>query len=146
MAPELVKGVTKVPELRKGDRVVVLSGKDAGKRGVIERVIRRNPAPTGRRSLFRRYSPRGGVYVVVEGINIVKRHTKPRQRTSQTDRMPRIQEGGILEIPAPLHISKVMLVCSHCDRPTRIKHAILEGGRRVRICRHCGEPQEGSGS
>jgi large subunit ribosomal protein L24 len=131
-----------MPELRKGDTVVVLAGRDAGTRGTIDRVIRRAPSPTSRRSGYRRYSAAGGVYVVVDGVNVVKRHTKPRQRTSQTDRMPRIQQGGILDIAAPLPISKVMLVCGSCDKPTRVRHEILEGGRRVRVCRHCGETAE----
>ncbi len=69
----------KVPEIRKGDTVVVLAGKDAGKRGKVERVIRKIAAPRGGRSIFRRGSSAGGVTVVVEGVNIAKRHTKPRQ-------------------------------------------------------------------
>lgn len=142
MLPAAITGGTKVPELRKGDTVLVLSGKDAGKRGVVERVIRRDPSPSVRRSPYRRTSVRGGVYVVLEGINVAKRHTKPRQRTGQADRMPRVQQGGILDIAQPMHASKVMLVCARCDRPTRVKHDALEGGRRVRVCRHCGEPQE----
>ena len=73
--------------------------------------IRRQPAPRGGRSVFRRGSAAGGVSVVVEGINIAKRHTKPRQTSSSTDRMPKIQQGGILEIAQPLPIGKVMVVC-----------------------------------
>ena len=136
----------KVPEIRKGDTVVVLSGRDAGKRGVVERVIRRAPSPHGTRSMFRRGSPSGGVSVVVEGVNIAKRHTKPRQTSSSTDRMPKIQQGGILEIAQPLPIGKVMVVCSHCGKPTRIGHRTLDNGRRVRVCRHCGEQLEGATS
>jgi large subunit ribosomal protein L24 len=132
------------PDIRKGDTVVVLAGRDAGKRGTVDHVIRRAPSPSSRRSPYRRVSAAGGVYVVVEGVNIVKRHTKPRQRTGQTDRMPRIQQGGILDIPAPLPVSRVMLVCSRCGRPTRVRHETLEGGQRVRVCRHCGEPAEAS--
>ncbi len=143
-APTPVTGRTKVPEIRKGDTVVVLSGRDAGKRGVVERVIRRDPAPTGVRSLYRRTSVRGGVFVVVEGINIAKRHTKPRQAQGggAPGSMPRIEPGGILDVPQPLPISKVMVVCPKCDRPTRIAHRMLDTGRRVRVCRHCGEPLE----
>ena len=59
-----------------------------------------------------------------------------------TGRVPASQHGGILDIAQPLAISKVMLVCSRCDQPTRIAHATLENGRRVRICRHCGEQLE----
>ena len=131
----------KVPEIRKGDTVVVLSGRDAGKRGVVERVIRRQPAPRGR-SMFRRGSTAGGVSVVVEGVNIAKRHTKPRQSSSATDRMPKIQQGGILDIAQPMPIGKVMVVCSHCGKPTRVGHQTLDNGKRVRVCRHCGEQLE----
>jgi large subunit ribosomal protein L24 len=131
----------KVPEVRKGDTVVVLSGRDAGKRGTVERVIRRQPAPRGR-SMFRRGTTAGGVSVVVEGLNIAKRHTKARQTSSSTDRMPKIQQGGILEIAQPIPLGKVMVVCSSCGKPTRISHATLDNGRRVRVCRHCGEQLE----
>jgi large subunit ribosomal protein L24 len=131
----------KVPEVRKGDTVVVLSGRDAGKRGTVERVIRRQPAPRGR-SMFRRGTTKGGVSVVVEGLNIAKRHTKARQTSSSTDRMPKIQQGGILEIAQPIPVGKVMVICSSCGKPTRISHATLDNGRRVRVCRHCGEQLE----
>jgi large subunit ribosomal protein L24 len=131
----------KVPEVRKGDTIVVVSGRDAGKRGTVERVIRRQPAPRGR-SMFRRGTTAGGVSVVVEGLNIAKRHTKARQTSSSTDRMPKIQQGGILEIAQPIPVSKVMVVCSSCGKPTRISHATLDNGRRVRVCRHCGEQLE----
>jgi large subunit ribosomal protein L24 len=131
----------KVPEIRRGDTVVVLAGRDAGKRGTVERVIRRQPAPRGR-SMFRRGSTAGGVSVVVEGLNIAKRHTKARQSSSSTDRMPKIQQGGILEIAQPIPIGKVMVICSSCSKPTRIAHATLDNGRRVRVCRHCGEQLE----
>ena len=131
----------KVPEIRKGDTVVVLAGKDAGKRGTVERVIRLAPAPRGR-SVFRRTSAAGGVKVVVEGINIAKRHTKPRQSAGTTDRVPKMQQGGILDIAQPIPVSKVMLICTNCGKPTRIAHATLDTGRRVRVCRHCGEQLE----
>jgi large subunit ribosomal protein L24 len=133
---------TKVPEIHRGDTVVVLAGKDAGKRGVVERVIRQTAGPSGQRGTFRRGSTGGGVSVVVEGLNIAKRHTKPRQKAGQTDRMPKIQQGGILDLAQPLEIGKVMLVCSKCERPTRIAHNTLDNGRRVRVCRHCGEDLE----
>ena len=132
----------KVPEIRKGDTVVVLAGKDAGKRGTVERVIRRRAAPSSARSVFRRGSPKGGVSVVVEGLNIAKRHTKPRQSAGANDRVPKVQQGGILEIAQPLPVSRVMLICTSCSKPTRIAHATLETGRRVRVCRHCGEQLE----
>ena len=133
---------TKVPEIRRGDTVVVLSGKDAGKRGVVERVVRDTAAPSGTRSSFRRRSGAGGVAVVVEGLNIAKRHTKPRQSSSSTDRMPKIQQGGILDIAQPIPVGKVMIVCTSCGKPTRVGHTTLDNGRRVRVCRHCGEQLE----
>jgi len=137
--------VTKVPEIRTGDTVVVLSGKDAGKRGVVERVLRNRQGSILRRRRWSadwaKASPLAEVGVVVEGLNIAKRHTKPRQ-TSGTDRMPKIQQGGILDIAMPLPVSRVMLVCPKCDTPTRIAHATLDNGRRVRVCKHCGEALE----
>jgi large subunit ribosomal protein L24 len=142
MATETRARSPKVPEIRKGDTVVVLSGKDAGKRGTVERVIRRAPSPRGTRSVFRRGSAAGGVSIVVEGINIAKRHTKPRQTASSTDRMPKIQQGGILEIAQPMPVGKVMLVCGSCGKPTRIAHRTLDNGRRVRVCKNCGEQLE----
>ena len=132
----------KVPEIRKGDTVVVLAGKDAGKRGTVDRIVRRTPAPSSARSVYRRGSPKGGTFVVVEGLNIAKRHTKPRQSAGTNDRVPKMQQGGILDIPQPLPISRVMLVCTNCGKPTRIAHATLESGRRVRVCRHCSEQLE----
>ncbi len=112
---------TKVPELRRGDEVLVLTGKDAGKRGTIERVVRPDR-------------------VVVGGVNIAKRHTKPRTRQGRNDRAPRVQQGGILEIAQPLRMSNVMLICPSCSRPTRIRHERPESGRTVRVCAHCGQP------
>ena len=142
MAERSIEHRTKVPEIRKGDRVVVLSGRDAGKSGVVERVVRRDPATSGTRTVYRRGTARGGVEVVVEGINVAKRHTKPRQVSGGPNQMPRIQQGGILDIAQPVPVGKVMLVCPHCDRPTRIAHTTLANGRRVRACRHCGEQLE----
>jgi large subunit ribosomal protein L24 len=131
-----------VPEIKKGDTVVVLAGKDAGKRGKVERVINQAASPSATRSMFRRGSGAGGVKVVVEGLNVAKRHTKPRQSAGRTDRMPKIQQGGIFDLAQPLPIARVMLVCPNCSRPTRIAHATLENGRRVRVCRHCNQQLE----
>jgi len=98
--------------VRKGDTVVVIAGKDKGKRGKVIRVI-----PAEQR-------------VVVEGVNKVKRHMRPN---------PQLQQGGIIEKEAPLHSSNVMLVCTKCDRPTRIGRRINADGVKVRVCKKCGE-------
>jgi large subunit ribosomal protein L24 len=132
----------RVPELRKGDTVVVLTGKDAGKQGLIERVIRRTASRGSLRSQYRRGTPTAGVSVVVSGVNVAKKHTKARQSAGRTDRVPKIQQGGILDISLPLDIGKVMLVCPKCSRPTRIGHTVLDDGRRVRVCGHCGQAVE----
>jgi large subunit ribosomal protein L24 len=147
------RGRTRVPEIRKGDVVVVLSGKDAGKQGKVERVLT-NPAALQRatpRAAAKRQKARSGFWkpastrpisVVVEGLNIAKRHTKPRQTQGRTDRAPKIQQGGILDIAQPLDVSKVMLVCPSCKEPTRVGHTVLDDGRRVRVCSHCGKAIE----
>jgi large subunit ribosomal protein L24 len=133
---------TRVPEIRKGDTVVVITGKDVGKRGKVERVIRRTASQAALRATFRRGTNTSATTVVVEGLNIAKRHTKPRQSAGRTDRVPKIQQGGILDIAMPLDVSKVMLVCPSCDTPTRIGHTTLEDGHRVRVCSHCGKSLE----
>ena len=145
---------TRVPEIRKGDTVVVLSGKDAGKRGVVDRVLT-NPAALQRvtasgsakgqtkvRTGFWKPASARPVSVVIDGINVAKRHTKPRQTQGRTDRAPKVQQGGILDLAQPLDISKVMLVCPSCKEPTRVRHTVLEDGRRVRVCSHCGKAIE----
>jgi len=97
--------------IKKKDKVVVLSGKDKGKKGEVLKVY-----PETKK-------------VVVAKINFVKRHTKPTQR----------DPGGIREKEAPLAISKVMLICPKCARAARPKFDKLSDGKKVRICRKCGE-------
>lgn len=131
------------PEVRKGDTVVVLSGKDAGKRGTVERVLT-SPRPA-LRGWGVKPDPRTaarGAYVVVTGVNVAKRHTKPRQSANANDRTPTIQQGGILDIAQPVPVGKVMVVCPRCDQPTRVAHATGGDGRSVRVCRRCSEPLE----
>ena len=143
MPARSIQHQTKVPEIRKGDTVVVLSGKDAGKRGKVDQVIRQDPSPSALRSGYRRTSLRGGVAVVVEGLNIARKHTKPRQRSAGgPGSMPTVDPGGILDLAMPFPVSRVMVVCGHCDRPTRVGHRKLDNGTRVRVCHHCGEPLE----
>ena len=144
----MARGRTRVAEIRKGDTVLVLTGKDAGKQGLVERVLTNRAALSrvaplsggkserSRRGFWKPASARP-VSVVVEGLNIAKRHTKPRQTQGRTDRTPKIQQGGILDIAKPIDVSNVMLVCPNCKEPTRVRHTILEDGRRVRVCSHC---------
>ena len=116
----------KTMKIRKGDTVHVLSGKDRGKQG---RVIEARP---------------GERRVVVENLNMIKRHTRPRPM-SNPSRMgqQQIQPGGVIEKAAPLPVSNVMLVCPACNRPTRVGIVVKEyeraGGRirrrAVRVCR-----------
>ncbi len=98
--------------IRSGDTVIVISGKDRGKKG---RVIRAYP--------------RKGA-VLVQSINFIKRHTRPSQRN---------QRGGVVEHEAPLPVANVMLVCSRCNKPTRIEHTRLEDGSKTRRCKKCRE-------
>ena len=96
--------------VKKGDTVVVLSGKDKGKQGKVLSV-----------------DPKAGK-VVVEKINMVSRHQKPRKQG---------EEGGIIQKEAPLYACKVMTVCPKCNKATRVAHKV-EGGKKVRVCKHCG--------
>ena len=149
----MARGRTRVAEIRKGDTVLVLTGKDAGKQGLVERVLTNSAALShvaplsggkserSRRGFWKPASARP-VSVVVEGLNIAKRHTKPRQTQGRTDRTPKIQQGGILDIAKPIDVSNVMLVCPNCKEPTRVRHTVLEDGRRVRVCSHCGKAME----
>ena len=135
---------TRVADIRKGDEVLVLTGKDAGKKGTVQRVITNQQGwkkTTGKLgSGWQRNSPLAGAAVVVEGLNIAKRHTKPRQVAGRTDRQPRIQQGGILDIAQPINASNVMVICPACSEPTRIRHDHAADGRSVRVCSNCGEP------
>jgi len=97
--------------VRKNDNVIVLSGRDKGKRGRVLRVI---PEKTR---------------VIVEGVNFIKRHTRPNPQKQV--------KGGIVEREAPVHASNVQIVCPECGKPTRTGHRTLDDGTRVRICRKC---------
>jgi large subunit ribosomal protein L24 len=143
MATQVAARSPKVPDIRKGDQVVVLTGKDAGKRGTVERVMRTRQSQKKLKAKhsgdWQKSSPLAEAAVVVEGINIAKRHTKPRARQGRNDRSPRVQQGGIIEVAQPIHASNVMIVCPSCSRPTRVAHRVPENGASLRVCRHCGE-------
>jgi large subunit ribosomal protein L24 len=97
--------------VRKGDKVLVLSGKDKGKKGKVLAAL-----------------PREGK-VVVEGVNIVKKHARATQRV----------QAGIHEQEAAIHSSNCMVICPNCQKPTRIAKAVLKDGSRARVCKKCGE-------
>ena len=94
------------------DTVVVLAGKDRGKKGRVIRLITKTDK------------------VLVEKINMVKRHTRPNNELPQ---------GGIVEKEAPIHVSNLQVVCLKCGKPTRISHKTLSSGKKTRVCKKCGE-------
>lgn len=96
--------------VKKGDQVRVLSGVDAGKTGKILEV-----------------RPKEG-RVLVEGVNIIKRHTKPSRQNPQ---------GGVVEQPGPIYSSKLAVICPSCNEPTRVGHRRTDDGKSVRVCRKC---------
>ena len=99
-------------KIRKGDTVQVISGKDKGKRGTVERVL-----PMENR-------------VTVGGVNTVTRH---RRASAQA------RQAGRVQIEAPIHLSNVLLVCPSCNKPSRLGVTFLEDGKKVRVCRKCQE-------
>ena len=96
--------------IHKGDTVIVLQGKDKGKKTHVVRSIPRRDS------------------VILEGVNVAKRHSKPTRAT---------QQGGIIDKFMPVHVSTVALVCKSCDKPTRIGYRV-EDGEKVRVCKKCG--------
>jgi len=98
--------------IRKNDTVLVIAGKDKGKKGKV-----RFAYPTEEQ-------------LVVDGINFIKKHVRAKKQ---------VRQAGIIEREAPIHVSNVMLLCSKCNRPTRIGFHFLEDGRKVRVCRSCHE-------
>ncbi|MCM8794028.1 MAG: 50S ribosomal protein L24 [Candidatus Omnitrophica bacterium] len=98
--------------IKKNDIVFVISGKDRGKKGKVLSVLRKENK------------------AIVEGINLIKRHQRRRSQD-----MP----GGIIEKEAPLMLCKLMLFCSHCNRPTRVGITLLKDGSKARYCKKCKE-------
>ena len=96
--------------IRRDDKVVVLSGKDKGKEG---KVLVADPK---------------AMKVIVEGVNVATKHQKPRKQG---------EEGGIIKINTPIYASKVQLVCPKCGKATRVGHKI-ENGKKTRVCKKCG--------
>jgi len=98
--------------IRKDDKVVVLSGKDKGKEGKVLRA-----------------DPKNGK-VVVEGVNVATRHQKPRKQGDA---------GGIIKMETPIYACKVMRICPECGKPTRTAHAVADDGKKTRVCKQCGK-------
>ena len=96
--------------VKKGDTVIVINGKDIGKKGKDLQV-----------------NPQDGT-VLVEGVNMTTKHRKPRSQ---------YQQGGIIHQESPINSSKVMLVCPKCGKPTRIRRRVLENGEKDRACKKC---------
>ncbi len=99
--------------IRKDDKVMVIAGKDKGKIGKVIKLIKKHDT------------------VLVEKINVVKRHQKGNPYTGQT--------GGIVEKEAPIHVSNVQVMCDACAKPSRVGYKIDEEGRKTRVCKRCGE-------
>jgi len=99
-------------KIRRNDTVVIIAGKDKGKRGKV-----RHAWPDEER-------------VIVEGANMIKRHSRARKAARQ---------AGIIELEAPIRVSNVMLVCEKCGNPTRVSFRFLDDGKKVRICNSCRE-------
>ena len=99
-------------KIRKGDNVLIITGKDNGKKGKVRKALPRKKA------------------VIVEGLNLIKRHSRTGGQAKQ---------GGIIEMEAPLDISNVMLICSKCSKPARVGFKLLPDGKKVRICKASNE-------
>jgi large subunit ribosomal protein L24 len=99
-------------QIRKNDSVMVISGKERGKTGKVLRVLAEKNT------------------LLIERVNMVKRHSKPRGAQ---------QPGGIVEKEAAIHASNIMIMCDKCNAPVRIGHKQLSDGKKIRICRRCGE-------
>jgi len=104
-------------KIKKGDEVLVIAGKD--------RSTRKNP----RRGRVIKVDP-DTYRVWVEGINIVKKAVRESAK---------VRQAGIIEMPAPIHVSNVMLICPNCDAPTRVGYRFREDGKKVRVCKKCGQ-------
>lgn len=99
-------------KIRKNDNVLIIAGKDRGKKGKVRKAIPDKQA------------------VLVEGLNLIKRHSKTKGKTRQ---------AGIIELEGPIHVSNVMLICNKCNKPVKVGVRILDDGKKARYCRNCSE-------
>ncbi|MBN1375503.1 MAG: 50S ribosomal protein L24 [Dehalococcoidia bacterium] len=99
-------------KIHKNDTVLIVAGKDRGKKGKVRKAIPDKDT------------------VIVEGLNMIKRHSKTKGQTRQ---------AGIIELEGPIHISNVMVICNKCSKPARLGYRILEDGKKARYCHNCSE-------
>ena len=102
-------------KIRKDDTVLVITGKNKGKQGKV------------------RFAYPDAKMIMVEGVNMIKKHTKAKAQ---------VRQAGIIEREAPISVASVMLLCSKCNKPARVGYRILQDGRKARVCRACGEVVE----
>lgn len=99
-------------KIQKNDNVLIIVGKDKGKKGKVRKAIPDKDC------------------VIVEGLNLIKRHSKTKGKTRQ---------AGIIELEGPIHVSNVMVICNKCNKPVKVGVRILDDGKKARYCRNCSE-------
>lgn len=99
-------------KIQKNDNVIIIAGKEKGKKGKV------------------RKSLPGKECIIVEGLNMIKRHSKTKGKTRQ---------AGIIELEGPIHVSNVMVICSKCNKPVKVGVKTIDDGKKVRYCRNCSE-------
>ncbi len=116
-------------EIRKGDKVEVIRGEDRGKRGTVHRILpeKAEEVKKGKKNKEKKHG-----WVVVSGINLVKKHQRPMPTGGRMQ-----AQAGIIEFEAPIHLCNVMLVCPQCDQRIRVAFQFLEDGGKVRVCKKC---------
>jgi len=115
-------------KIKEGDTVEIIAGEERGERGTVREVLQGWKVDRKRRRLGR---DARRDRVIVGGRNIIKKHQRPISQTRT--------QTGIIEREAPIYVSKVALVCPKCDEWTRVGYDVAEGGRKVRVCKRCGE-------
>lgn len=99
-------------KIQKNDNVLIISGREKGKKGKVRKAL---PSKDS---------------VIVEGLNLIKRHSKTKGKTRQ---------AGIIELEGPIHASNVMVICNKCNKPTRVGYRVLDDGKKARYCHNCSE-------
>ena len=99
-------------KIRKNDNVLIVAGKEKGKKGKVRKTLPDKDK------------------VIVEGLNLIKRHSKTKGKTRQ---------AGIIELEGPVHVSNVMVICNKCNKPARVGFRVLEDSKKARFCRNCDE-------